>query len=173
MKKILAFILAVAVVLSLCGCMSAAKVQKVQTVTDPTSTEGISYKDYNDTLEGLCAYFADLGYAYNFTEATKDQAADPVVMAADMIGADKGYKFTYTYSGDTVVLELYSYTDTDSDLYKQAKAEGKITITEDLAEGTVDVTLSDNGKYLMVYSDEGENEERENAIVDAFKGFWA
>ncbi|MBQ8001736.1 MAG: hypothetical protein IJ298_11195 [Ruminococcus sp.] len=173
MKKIFAMLLVVVLVLSLTACMNTSNTPKIQKVTDPTSVEGIEYKDYEDSLEGLCAYFADMGYAYDMPEATGDEMTDPVVMRADMIGADKGYKFTYTYAGETVVLELYSYTDTDSDFYKQAKSEGKITVTEELDEGTVDVVLSDNGKYLMIYNDPAEDAEREAAITEAFKGFYA
>lgn len=173
MKKFLAFILVAVLAVSLCACASTATTTKIQDVTDPTSTEGIEYTNYEDSLEGLCEYFADLGYAYAFPESTEDEMTDPVVMSADMIGADKGYKFTYNYGGETTVLELYSYSDTDSDFYKQAKSEGKITVTEELDEGTVDVILSDNGKYLMIYNDPAENAERETAITEAFKGFYA
>lgn len=173
MKKIVAFLLAVIMVLALTGCMPAAQVPKVQKVTDPTSVEGIKYEDYDNSLEGLCEYFADLGYAYNLPESTEDEFADPVKMNAGMIGADKGYKFTYTYGGETTVLELYYYSNTKNSYYKQAESEGKITVSSDIENGTVDVTLSDNGKYLMIYSDTGENEEREQAVTEAFKGFYA
>ncbi len=173
MKKIVALVMALMLMVSLCACMPNSNTPKIQEVTDPTSVEGIEYKDYKDSLEGLCRYFADMGYVYAMPEATGDEMKDPVVMKADIIGADKGYKFTYNYGGEIVVLELYSYTDTENAFYKQAKSEGKITVTEELDEGTVDVVLSDNGKYLMIYNDAAENAEREAAIVDAFKGFYA
>lgn len=173
MKKIFAILLAVVMVCSLTACMNTNSTAKIQEVTDPESTDGVVYENYEDSLEGLCAYFADLGYVYAMPESTEDEITDPVVMRADMIGADKGYKFTYTYGGETVILELYSYTDTENDYYKQAKAEGQITVTEELDEGTVDVVLSTNGKYLMIYSDPAEDAEREAAIVEAFKGFYA
>ncbi len=173
MKKIVALMLALMLMISLCACMPNANTPKIQNVTDPTSVEGIEYKDYENSLDGLCAYFADMGYVYAMPETTSDEMTDPVVMRADMIGADRGYKFTYTYGGETVVLELYSYTDTESAFYKQAKSEGKITVTEELDEGTVDVVLSTNGKYLMIYNDPAEDAEREAAITEAFKGFYA
>ncbi len=173
MKKIVALVLALMLLVSLCACMPNANTPKIQEVTDPATTDEIKVENYEDSLEGLCKYFADMGYVYAMPEATGDEMTDPVVMRAEMIGADKGYKFTYTYGGEIVVLELYSYTDIDSDFYKQAKNEGKITVTEELEEGTVDVVLSSNGKYLMIYNDPAENAEREAAIVDAFKGFYA
>ncbi len=173
MKKIIAFVLAVMLVLSLCACMPNSKGPKIQEVTDPATTDEIKVENYENTLDGLCAYFADMGYAYAMPETTGDEMTDPVVMKADMIGADKGYKFTYNYDGETVVMELYSYTDTNNAFYKEAKNEGKITVTEELEEGTVDVVLSTNGKYLMIYNDAAENAEREAEIVKAFKEFYA
>lgn len=174
MKKIFALLLVAVMMLSFTACMSpASRAPKIQEVTDPATTDEIKVADYEDSLEGLCEYFADMGYVYDLPEATDDEMTDPVVMKADMIGATKGYKFTYNYDGETVVLELYSYTDTNNEYYKQAKSEGKITVTEALEEGTVDVVLSDNGKYLMIYNDAAENAEREAAIVKAFKDFYA
>ncbi len=173
MKKIVVLVLALMLAVSLCACMPNANTPKIQTVTDPATTDEIKVENYEDSLEGLCAYFADMGYVYAMPETTGDEMKDPVVMRAEMIGADKGYKFTYTYGDEIVVLELYSYTDTDSDFYKQAKNEGKITVTEELEEGTVDVVLSENGKYLMIYNDPAENAEREAAITEAFNGFYA
>lgn len=174
MKKIIALVLAAMLVLSLCACMPTAKGPKIQEVTDPTDPQAVKYTDYADSLEGLCDYFADMGYVYAMPDdATGDEIKDPVVMMADIIGADKGYKFTYSYGSSTIVLELYSYTDTDSEFYKQAKSEGKITVAENLEDGTVDVVLSDNGKYLMIYNDSEENAEREALVTEAFKGFYA
>lgn len=172
MKKILAFALAVLALMSFGGCMGAAGTPKVQTVTAPATTDEISYKKFDDSLDGLCAYLTALGYAYDIKEATGDEAADPVVMKADIIGAAKGYKFTYMFDGKTTVLEVYEYTDRNNDFYKQAQS-GKITISEDIKNGTVDVTLSDNGKYLLIYTDEAENIDREKQLITAFKGFYA
>ena len=174
MKKIIALVLAMMLVLSLCACMPTSNTTKVQEVTDPTNAEAVKYTDYADTLEGLCGYLADKGYVYALPkDATGDEIKDPVVMKADIIGADKGYKFTYTYGSSSIVLELYSYTDTNNKFYEQAKSEGKITVAEDLDGGTVDVVLSDNGKYLMIYNDAEENAEREALVTEAFKGFYA
>lgn len=173
MKKIIAFALAIALALSLCGCIPSTSTQPtVQKVTDPSDPSAITYKDYDNTLEGLCKYLAALGYAYDFKDATGDESTDPVVMQAEMIGAERGYKFSYTYKGDSAVLELYYYKDTTGDHYKQVQSEGKLTIA-DIEGGTVEATLSKNGKYMMVYSDTGENDERTAALLEAFTGFYA
>ena len=172
MKKIIAFLLSVLLVLSLAGCGGKVEAGPTQ-VEDPENRDSVKYTDYEDTLEGLCEYMADLGYAYDFKEdATGDEAKDPISMRAQMIGAERGYKFTYGYDGKTGVLELYFYTNTDNQWYEQIKEEGKLTVAEGLDGGTVEAVLSDNGKYVMIHSYEGKNEERMEAIKDAFKGFY-
>ncbi len=184
MKKLLAAVLVVVMMISLCGCLGSNAAPKVQKVTDPKEPEKVVYTDYENTLEGLCEYMAALGYAYSFAEvedektkekhpATGDESKDPAPMLADMIGAERGYKFTYTYSGDTQVLELYLYTDTENEFYKQIKSEGKVTIKGDDFEQTVEATLSDNGKYAMIFHCGKDNEERETAMEKAFKEFYA
>lgn len=175
MKKILAMLLVVIAVFSLTGCM-ASNAPKVQKVTEPTSPEKISYKSYDDSLEGLCEYMAALGYAYEIPTATGDEkVTDPVKMNADIIGADAGYKFNYKSGGNTVTVEYYSYSDFTGDDYKQAKEDGKITIELDdsMENVVVDATLSTNGKYLMITHFGKDNEEYEKAMVEAFKGFYA
>ncbi|MBQ3073459.1 MAG: hypothetical protein IJD19_02130 [Ruminococcus sp.] len=185
MKKVFAAVLIAVMIFSLCGCLgSGAAAPKVQKVTDPEEPDKIVYTDYEDTLEGLCGYMADLGYAYNFAEvedektekkhaATGDESEDPHPMLADMIGAERGYKFTYTYKGDSQVLELYYYTDTNNEFYKQIKADGELTVKGDDFEKTVEATLCDNGKYVMIFHCGKDNEEREAAMEKAFKEFHA
>lgn len=173
MKKILAVLLALITVFSLTGCM-ATNVAKPQKVTEPASPEKISYKNYEDTLEGLCQYMADLGYAYALP-SSNDESAAAIKMDAGVIGADAGYKFNYKSGSNTVTVEYYSYTDFDCDDYKQAKKEGKITIEIDdtMEDVVVDAVLSKNGKYMMILNLAKENEEYGKAITEAFQGFYA
>lgn len=173
MKKILAFVLTVLLVLSLAGCGGKAAAGPTQ-IKDPENRDSVKFTDYPDTLEGLCEYMADMGYAYDFKDgATGDEAKDPVPMRAKMIGADRGYKFTYAYDGKNGVLEVYSYSDFDNQWYQQIVNEGKLTVAEGLEDGTVEAILSDNGRYVLIHSYEGKNEDRMNAIENTFKGFYA
>ena len=132
MKKIVVLVLALMLAVSLCACMPNANTPKIQTVTDPATTDEIKVENYEDSLEGLCAYFADMGYVYAMPETTGDEMKDPVVMRAEMIGADKGYKFTYTYGDEIVVLELYSYTDTDSDFISRQRTKERLPLQRSL-----------------------------------------
>lgn len=176
MKKILAFAMVVLMVLTLgaCASSSSSSQTKVESITDAISTpdETAGTKEYSDDLRGLCDYMADANCVYALPESTEDEKmTDPVAMEANLIGADEGYKFTYTYEGGTVVVELYSYSDFDSEWYKQAKNEGKITISTEIDNGTFDAVLSDSGKYLMIYSDSKDRTDREAEIIKVFKSF--
>lgn len=172
MKKILAFMLLVVMVLSFSGCMpSSSKAPKIPTVTDPATADEVAYTSYEDSLRGVCEYMEAKGFIYALPEATGDELTDPHKMDAAFIGADEGYKFTYTYDKKVVTVEIYSFSNTDGQHYQQAKSEGKVTIAEDIQNGTVNATLSGNGKYMMMYTDAGERTEREAKAVEAFKAF--
>lgn len=176
MKKILAFALAIVMVLALGACSfggTQTEEKKVKEITNAVSTpdEAIDTKKYADNLDGLCAYMADKNCVYDFEKSTADEVIDPIVMDADLIGADAGYKFIYKYEGSEVVLELYSYSKFDTKWYKQVKEDGKITVSEDVENGTFDAILSKNGKYLMVYTDAANRTERRDAVIKIFNSF--
>ncbi len=169
MKKILAFAFAVIAVLSLGGCMGTGA--KIITATDPAEADKIVYTDYNDSLEGLCNYLDDLGYMVFDYDASKDEAgAATIKMQADIIGAEKGYKSNYHYSGDAWSVEVYYYKDTNSDMYKEAQS-GTIVLSEELKDGSFEITV--NGKYALVVNEPKDGVERKEAIIKAFSEFYA
>ncbi len=177
MKKILAFMLVVVLSLSLCGCMGSKPKSTVDyksfeggavsspdefpATTDESTADEAAKPKYENNLEGMCKYLEDKNCVYALKDAIKTTAS--------MIGADKGYKFMYTYDGGQVVLEVYSYSDTDNEWYQQAKNDGKIT----LLDVTFDAIISENGKYLMTYSDSANRTERKDAVVAVFNSFYA
>ncbi|MBE6737302.1 MAG: hypothetical protein E7566_01420 [Ruminococcaceae bacterium] len=174
MKKILAFMLVVILCFSLCGCMGAQPQPTVEykdfeggavgtpdEFTASAATSDEAKPKYENNLKGLCTYLKDKNCVYAYKDA--------IVPTASMIGADEGYKFMYKYDGGDVVLEVYSYSDTDNKWYQQAKADGEITLLDE----TFEAILSENGKYLMIYSDSKERAERKDAIVEVFKSFYA
>lgn len=174
MKKIFAFTLVIVMALSLCACgrRTTTTTPEYKTLSGDVVTpdEVVSSQDYADTLEGLCKYLEDKNCIYELPQASGDEKiTDPVVMSAGTIGADKGYKFTYKYEGKEIVTELYSYTDTDNKWYQQAVAEGKITLSDEIENGTFEVVV--NGKYVMVYNDSADRAERKTQVIDAFKSF--
>ncbi len=174
MKKVLCFAIALVLILSLCACSTQnTNTAKVQSVTDPETTEGIVYTNYEDSLRGICEYMAALGYVYDLPEATGDEMTDPLPMRAEFVGADEGYKFTCKYDGANINVEIYSFTDTNNAYYKQGVETGEITLSEEIDNGTFGVTFSGNGKYMMVYDDAEDRTERKEAAVKAFEAFYA
>ena len=168
MKKILAMILALVAVFALGGCMSTGS--KIITATDPAEGVKISYKDYDNTLEGLCSYLDDLGYMVFDYDASKDEAGKSTIkMQADMIGAEKGYKSSYMYGKENFAVEVYHYKDTNSDMYKEAQT-GTILLTEEIEDGSFDITV--NGNYALVVNAPEEGAERKADIIKAFEGFY-
>lgn len=168
MKKILAFALAIASVLSLVGCMGTGN--KTITATDPADPAKVVYTNYEYNLDGLCNYLDDLGYMVFDYDASKDEAAGATVkMQAEMIGAESGYKSSYYYGRDKWVVEVYYYSDTTSDMYNEAKS-GTFTISDEIEDGSFEITVNNN--FAIVVHDVKDGAERKEAIIKAFNNFY-
>ena len=105
-----------------------------------TGDEALSQEaaDYENNFEGLCNYLASFGY---INPVSDNEDVTYVSMDYELVGADKGRKFT-----------------------EQTKKKATIEIY-DLPE--VKALLSDNGKYMMIYTDKSINEE--NTESDEYK----
>ena len=140
MKKIFALILASLMLISvMSGCGTTVPDATESTAaTEETKEE----KTYSDSLESLAEYMKDQGYIDNTDNAYK--------MQAQLIGAEKGYR----YLKGTVQIELYKYNpdklnDTAKDVMEQIEKNGEFELYGKKIKGY----LSDNGKYMMVYTD--------------------
>ena len=168
MKKIFAVILVIAALFSFSGCMGAGT--SVVKATDPADPSKIVYKDYDCNLEGLCNYLDDLGYMVFDYDASKDEAGTATIkMQADMIGAEKGYKSGYNYGNDKWTVEAYYYKDTSSDMYKEAQS-GKITLTEEIDNGSFEITV--NNQFALVVHEPKDGGECKEEIIEAFNNFY-
>ena len=184
MKKLFAAILCAALItLTAAGCgysdpLEESKAQyetSATTVEKAEEKENINYADYEDTLEGLCKYFNELGYIQhkenNYTK-----------MDASLIGAKEGRKYAVNKN---LTIELYVYNtsnldDTAKSIIDSVKKDGKFTI---LDLPSVTAYMSDNEKYLMIYTDnsikkdnpdtEAANYKAREEVIEKFKGFYA
>lgn len=184
MKRVLIAALAVFVIaLSFASCYDPdAGIKDKSKIASTTSAENattkateakakkVSDSKYSDTYEGLRDYMKAWGYI-----KTDDQN-NILKMQADKIGAEKGYKYT---DGDTRV-ELYSFNFTKDNSTRDKVIESvKNNGTFVLYGETIPAYLSDNGKYLMVYSNAAANDKNSDAYktkqnaVKAFKSFKA
>ena len=170
MKKILTILLCAVLISAFAvGC----GVNDPLNSSDPENTEAqIKDTDYPDTIEGIYQYMLALDLI---------SETDPVEMAADLIGAEKGNKYSYKLNGKNVVVELYSYntdklSDTAKEIIDSVKTTGKFQI---LGLDEVEAVMSDSGRYLLIYSDTAFNSKNpnehnvsvRNSFIDAFKAF--
>ena len=163
MKKIIAA-LAAALMISVVttGCFGMGQKAAVATGDEALSQEAA---DYENNFEGLCNYLASFGY---INPVSDNEDVTYVSMDYELVGADKGRKFT-EQTKKKATIEIYEFnTDkknaTADEVIKSVKNDGVFKIY-DLPE--VKALLSDNGKYMMIYTDKSINEE--NTESDEYK----
>lgn len=174
MKKIILAIMAATMIFSCTACAgSSAQVEVVYTSEAPDANT-IKADDYEDSLDGLAKYLIALGYAPKNTAATK--------MLAETIGAKDGIRYVFAVNSSSVDLELYEYdtenlNDRAKEVLEDVKKNGEFTLFADPDTGetqTFEATLSDSGKYLMIYMDSSSDENnvaRKNDIIEVVKSF--
>ena len=202
MKKIIPFVICAAMALALTGCaaQSGPQLESVQasatesntssqnsdtSKTDDTSKEESTPKkvnpaDYDNNLDGLEKYFVDIGYIPEKSKPTK--------MMYGVIGAIDGDRYNFVVNSTAIYLELYEYNPDDlkdekSENYKEGnrvinevKKDGKFYVFDNNGGDNVayEATLSDNGKYLMIYTDnstDAGNVQRKADVKKALKEF--
>lgn len=133
---------------------STSSTEASQSASSTVSTDQIKSTDYENNLKGLCEYLAKMGYVQG--GQTK--------MAAEYIGATEGYKYNFNYESGAVTVELYSYDlDKLNDTAKQTIDSVKTNGTFQIGQlDPVKAQLSNNGKYLFVYSDTNLSETTPN-----------
>ena len=167
MKKIIAIVLVLITVASFAGCATTGT--KTVSATDPTNPESISCKDYPNSITGLCDYLDALGYmVYDYNASADEAGASTVKMNAVLIDASEGYKSSYTYDNKNWVVEVYYYSDTQSEGYKEAQT-GTFTF-DGVEDGSFEITVKNN--YAIVVTGPEDGEEREKAILEAFDNFY-
>ena len=138
--------------------------------------DSVSQADYKNDLDGLVGYLKALQYLPKDTQ--------PVDMLAEVIGAKKGYRYIFTVNGSQTVTELYEFDTAALDANAQRvigeiKENGSFHLFN--KEGvdtdtTYTAYLSDNGKYMMLYTDNSSNDDnviRTKSIQKVLKDFYA
>ena len=181
MKKIFAaFLCAAFIAITATGCQEDALYANSQAETQATEQNNeqeseISDADFKDNLDGLHDYFVAKEYIGKDLEATK--------MDAKIIGAEKGNKYKVS---NEITIELYEYAKNSTadeaskatEVINRVKETGKLAVIDGKS---INAYVSDNEKYIMIYSDKSINDEkpeeksasyikREEAIKD-FKAF--
>lgn len=176
MKKILLVLLSAVITLSLTGCFGNRPSYENVETAQGGNTEIISQKDYTDNLDGLIKYFQALNYLPKQTESTK--------MLSEVIGAKSGFRYIYNVDGSTVIAEFYEFEPNSTDantkrVIGEIKEKGSFHLFD--KEGvdkdtTYPAVLSDNEKYMMIYTDNSSNEGnivRKKQMESVLKSFYS
>lgn len=193
MKRFIAAILCVGLIAAVfAGCAykdalskdNTATIQATEATGSLATADEVDAKNFSDDLEGLSNYFAKKGYI-----TTKDGKIDEstiTVMDASLIGAKEGKKYATSYGGKAITIELYEYdvrnlnnlNDTAKAVIESVKNSGEFTI---LDLPPVKAYLSNNGRYIMVYTDasiddanpdkESDNYKHREEVIKNFKSF--
>lgn len=189
MKRFFAALLCAGLIVAFsagCGYKDALSKQNTATqATDSTgslaTTDEIKAENFADNLEGLSNYFVKLGY---ITE--KDGKIDEstvTVMDASLIGAKEGKKFSTAYGGKAITIELYEFdvnnlNETAKNIIESVKKDGEFSFL-DLPK--VKAYMSDNGKYMLIYTDasiddakpdkDSDNYKHREEVIKTFKAF--
>ncbi len=172
MKKFILFVLTAALTLSFTGCLGSGGPQLPGVNTaEGKDLKKVDASKYNNDLEGLEKYLKDLNYLPEEIQSTD--------MMSDVIGAKSGDRLNFTVDNSVVYVELYEY-DTDNmnkdaqRVTSEAKKDGQIKVLSDDDNAIFPATLSSNGKYLLMYTDNSTNEgnaTRKKNFTDAVKNF--
>lgn len=161
-KKVLALALSLLGILSLtsCGAGDVGREGYVSSDQASQSSEPVNYKptsEYSQDFDGMLECMSDRGYIQgNRTE-----------MAADIIGAKRGYRYQYTFEKSNISVEFYEY-DT-ANLNDKAKSIIDQTNNEkhfNIQDNVIDAVLSNNHTCLMIYNYSKDDEANLNRAYD-------
>lgn len=179
MKKVAALVLSLIMVLGLAGCArqnpNAITPTELVLPNEETVSEGEEPKElvvkksseYADSFDGLKQYLSD-----NYIVA-----GDPITMSFEAIGAVDGCKFAMKYDGRSGSVEVYEFdlenlSEIAKDCLDSIKENGYYT----MLDTEVPAEISENGKYIMIYTFEDSTDklkEQKERAIELFKDFHA
>ena len=129
----------------------------------------VTMDSVDDNLDGMDRYFTAKEYIPG--DVTKSQTQ------ASFIGAVDGRRYAFSYENSNIQMELYEFdlenlNEDAQEAIDNANNSGTMVVMGITANGTA--TMSDNGKYLMLYYDPNTDEThqaRAQEILEEFKAF--
>lgn len=167
MKKLLPIILCAAIVFSVSGCTGGGTQLTALSADNVPSADSVKMDDYKDNLDGLEKYLKKRAFLPSELEPTE--------MAYNLIGAVNGHRYMFTFNGSAVTAEFYEFdlnklNDDAKKTIENVKKNGEF----ELLGIATEATLSDNGKYMMIYTDNSSDEtntKRKTDVLNAFKSY--
>lgn len=134
---------------------------KNEDVSIPSESQEITDENYENNIAGLQGFMKDRKYI----------KGEPKTMSASFIGAKEGYR--YDFAG--IITELYEFdlsnlNSTAKDTLDSIRDSGSFVILDE----EIKAVISKNGKYIMIYTDNSNREnkdERENVVKQGFESF--
>jgi hypothetical protein len=158
MKKINLLILILTILLIFSGC-GEGNVGSPQESSEQLQIK-LDQGKYENDLEGLQNYLQDM-------DLISGQATD---MISEIINAKKGVKYTFKYNNSNITAELYEFENENVDAFSQINSKGTLNVLNK----EVPATISNNKKFLLIYSDKstnGQNIDKAGKIKEAVKNF--
>lgn len=172
MKKFIAAICACLILASaFAGCSDPlAKSNTSETKASSSSAEKakktIKAENYEDNFNGLESYMKDYGYLTKDIIKNANDTKLPKIKGVnykygyEYIGAKKGKKYT----NNKIVIELYEFEEgKKNEFVDSVKEKGTFTLFDE----EVTAYITDNGKYMMVYTDNDIKDDDKTS--DAYK----
>ena len=174
-KKLLAVLLAALLCVSVTACAnnssSSTAVATLETSSTASGGETAESTDkdpagYGDDIQGLCKYLEDCKVA----------AGEKAQMSYDVIGAENGYKYVYRYADSAVQLDVYEFpaelSETAKALQDAVRADGTFKVLDNTVPGY----LSNDGRFLLIYTDaksekEDANKTHKEHVLECFNTF--
>lgn len=173
MRKLTALLICIIGIMTLTGCGAgdvggpgynpSSSIDESSEPTEPNFEAEMG--QYEDNLDGLVKYMKAAGCI----------EGEPTTMAASIIGAKAGYRFSFIYEKANVSVELYEYdldnlNDRAKEILTGVKENSKIVINKN----EIDAMVNDTGKYLMMYNCSKKNDaniEKESETRFKFRIF--
>ena len=164
LKKILAVVLVLVMAMSLTGCMTTKTASSTELKVSDTE-QNPDMSAYTNDFDGIVAYL----------KACEVIAGEGSDMSADFIGAVKGQKFFFTYSGAKATCEIYEYDLDNLTAEAQAILDSVKTNGYFVSLDTeIKASVSASGKFLMIYvndSDDDAQVKMSARLTDKFSNF--
>ncbi len=170
MKKIWMIAAAAALLMTVTACgagdVGGVSSKSASSTSAVSSAPAMRQSSVSDSLKGLQTYLTGNGVL----------SGDATEMRADVIGAKDGVRYQFSYNGkNNVTAEFYEYkvgslNSTAQEVLNSVKKNGKFT----LMGQQMNASLSDSGKYLMIYKDsvsKQENQAYADKVLKLFKSF--
>lgn len=149
------------------GASAAAGASQPETVVKEIYLEDSKVED---TLDGLCEFLEG-----NYAVMGEEDQLTKEEMSYQEIGAKGGYRYKFMFGKSAVQVEVYEFdlkslNEKATTCLNEVKEKGAFTILNK----EVPAILSDNGKYMMIYSDtstEQQNTAQKERVEKLFRAF--